>query len=200
MPSPWSASLVFLLLIISAGLVIGLTYVPCYATLCSEDYFPLETRLHLATFYSLLASISCMLLFRAFNQSIRLFSGTCLTPELPIIGKRLTVGGLTISVWIVVVTLATAGFWVPAQLDFWGSRTDPLNWDTAKIRLTVTGVTGHYADILLGLLIIPVSRNSLMGRAFGLHQGVLLFAHKLVAYLFLAATLAHGVAYGVSYH
>ncbi|KAM5343832.1 hypothetical protein ACJ41O_012369 [Fusarium nematophilum] len=159
---------------------------------------PLETRLHLATFYALLAVASVMLWLRASSGAVRSLSGTYISPELPILGKRITVGGLAISVWIVGVTLATAGYWIPAQLSFWGSRTAPLSWDSAKIRLTVTGVLGHYADILLGLLVIPVSRNSLMGQVFGLHRGILLSAHKFIAYLFLGATLAHGVAYAVS--
>lgn len=192
------AAAIFILLAVSAGLVIGLTFAPCYATLCPEDYFPLETRLHLTTFYGLLAISACVLLARASSESVRSLSGTHVSPKLPILGKRITLGGLALSVWIVVATLATTGFWLPAQLDFWAERTDPLDWTSAKIRLTVTSVTGHYADILLGLLIVPVSRNSLVGRVFELHHSTLLYAHKLVAYLFLVATMAHGGAYAVS--
>ncbi|CAH0046840.1 unnamed protein product [Clonostachys solani] len=187
----------FVLLIASAGLAIGLTYLPCYATICSEDYFPLETRLHIATYYGLLVAGSCLLLLQASTQYGRSLSRSHLSPVLPILGKRITVGGLTISLLVISTTLGTTSFWLPAQAKFWGARTDPLEWDTAKIRLTVTGITGHYADILLGLLLIPVSRNSLVGLSFGVHQSTLLSAHKLIAYLFLAATLAHGVAYGL---
>ncbi|KAH7009741.1 ferric reductase like transmembrane component-domain-containing protein [Ilyonectria destructans] len=195
MKEPLRAAAIFLFLAVSGGLVFGLTYLPCYATLCPEDYFPLETRLHLGAFYGLLAMTTCMLLLRASSESVRSLSGLHISPKLPIFGKRITFGGLTISISIILATLATAGFWLPAQLDFWGERTDPLDWTYAKITLTITGVTGHYADILLGLLIIPVSRNSLMGRVFELHHSTLLYAHKLVAYLFLLAGLAHGGAY-----
>lgn len=189
---------IFLLLAVSAGLVIGITFAPCYATLCTEDYFPLETRLHLTTFYGLLAVTSLFLWLRSSTHFVRTLSRTRLSPHLPILGKCITVGGLAMAVWLIGATGATAAFWTPAQLDFWGKRTDPLNWDSAKIRLTITGVSGHFADILLGLLVIPVSRNSLLGQAFGIHQSTLLSAHKIVAYLFTAATLAHGVAYAVS--
>ncbi|VUC32436.1 unnamed protein product [Clonostachys rosea] len=188
---------VFVLLIASASLAIGLTYLPCYATICSEDYFPFETRLHIATFYGLLVAGSCLLLLRASTQFGRSLARSNLSPPLPILRKRITVGGLIVTLLVVAVPLATTSFWLPRQLEFWGARTDPLEWDTAKIRLTVTGTTGHYADILLGLLLIPVSRNSLVGASFGVHQSTLLSAHKLIAYLFLAATLAHGVAYGL---
>ncbi|KAH7139604.1 hypothetical protein B0J13DRAFT_586227 [Dactylonectria estremocensis] len=189
------AAAVFIIMAVSGGLVLGLTYAPCYATLCSEDYFPLETRLHLAAFYGLLMMMACMLLTRASIKSVRSLSGFYITPVLPILGKRISLGGLVTAISIIVATLATAGFWLPAQLDFWAERTDPLEWTSAKITLTITGVTGHYADILLGLLLIPVSRHSLVGRVFHLHQSTLLSAHKLIAYLFLVATLAHGGAY-----
>ncbi|KKF97559.1 Ferric reductase like transmembrane component [Ceratocystis platani] len=186
---------VFVLLAAFAGLCIGLTFVPCYATLCSEDYFPRETRLHLATFYGLLTVTACMLLFRTSGESLRYLSSTHISPELPILGKRITLGGFIVSLWILLITLGTTAFWLPAHLDFWAIRTDPLNWTSAKIQLTVTGVTGHYADIMLGLLIIPISRNSLVGRAFGLHQSTLVYAHKFIAYMFMIASLAHGGAY-----
>ncbi|CAH0033919.1 unnamed protein product [Clonostachys rhizophaga] len=187
----------FILIIASASLAIGLTYLPCYATICSEDYFPFETRLHIATYYGLLVVGSCLLLLQASTRFGRSLSRSHLSPVLPVLGKRITVGDLTISLLVISTTLATTSVWLPAQVKFWGARTDPLEWDTAKIRLTVTGITGHYADILLGLLLIPVSRNSLVGQSFGVHQSTLLSAHKLIAYLFLAATLAHGVAYGL---
>ncbi|KAL1901611.1 hypothetical protein Cpir12675_000301 [Ceratocystis pirilliformis] len=102
-----------------------------------------------------------MLLLRASGESLRYLSSTHISPELPILGKRITLGGLILSIWILLITLATTAFWLPAHLDFWEIRTDPLNWTSAKIQLTVTGVAGHCADILLGLLIIPISRNSL---------------------------------------
>ncbi|KAF5002983.1 hypothetical protein FDECE_10457 [Fusarium decemcellulare] len=187
----------FILCIMCAGMVLGLTFLPCHATLCPEDILPLETRLHIAVFFTIVGGIAVALLLRTLSDSIHALGDIYISPELPILGCRITVGGLVLALWIIGGTLATTAFWLPAQLDFWGSRTNPLGWTTAKVRLTVSGVTGHYADILLGLLVIPVSRNSLVGQAFGLHQSTLLFAHKLIAYLFLAAAIAHGAAYAV---
>lgn len=59
-------------------------------------------------------------------------------------------------------------------------------------------IIGHHADILLGLLLIPVGRNTILGRVFGLHYSTLLYAHKANAYLTVAAVFAHGAAYYVS--
>lgn len=52
--------------------------------------------------------------------------------------------------------------------------------------------------MLLGLVIIPVSRNSILGRVFKVHQSTLLYTHKLFAYLLFVGVVAHFIAYMVS--
>lgn len=189
-----------LLLVVSAGFTIGLTYAPCFASLCSEEFFPYATRIHIAGYYAMVASIGVFLLTRAYVSWVRTISSTyVIRRELPILKKRVSLGGLTLSVWIVALTVATTGFWVDPEETFWALRTDPLKWPDAKIRLAVTGIIGHHCDIILGLLVIPVSRNSILGRAFSLHQSTLLYAHKLLAYAFLIVVVAHGGAYYVSH-
>ncbi|PSN61796.1 hypothetical protein BS50DRAFT_503626 [Corynespora cassiicola Philippines] len=176
---------------------VGLTYAPCYATLCTEDFLPRETKIHLGTFYVMLALFAIGLLLRSSFDSCNALCSRGTPFKIPIIQKRITCGGFLASVWIVSATLGTTGIWLPSLLDYWGRRTDPLDWTSAKIQLTITGVTGHYADFLMGILVIPVSRNSLVGRAFGVHQSTLFFVHKIVSYLFLAAVLAHGIGYAL---
>lgn len=191
--------LLLAILIVSAGFTVGLTYAPCYASLCSEEFFPFATRVHIAGYYALLASIGSFLFLRVYSPFWKAISSTYLTRrELPILRKRISVGGLALAVWIVGITVATTGFWVDAELNFWALRTDALHWADAQIRLAVTGIIGHHCDILLGLVLIPVSRNSILGRVFELHQHTLLYAHKLLAYLFLVAATAHGAATYVS--
>lgn len=199
MKRPSQIFALLIILIVSAGLTIGLTYAPCYASLCSESYLPYETRFHVITFYSMLASTGCLLFLRATSEKARHASQFYLIQhEVPVLRKRVSLGGVALSVWLVGVILATTGFWAQPLLQYWAIRTDPLDWATAKIRLAVTGIIGHHADLLLGLVIIPVSRNSLLGQAFELHQSTLLYAHKLIAYLLFVAALAHGAAYYVS--
>ncbi|KAH6615399.1 hypothetical protein C7974DRAFT_466351 [Boeremia exigua] len=177
------------------GLTIGLTYAPCYATVCPEDFLHRETKIHLGTFYLMLAIFGFGLFLQSYFASMRTLCSYCTPFEIPILRKRLSVGGFLVSVWIIGSTLATTAIWMQPLLDFWGLRTDPLEWTTTKLQLTFTGVTGHYADFLMGLMIIPVSRNSLVGRAFGVHHSTLMAAHKFVSYLFTAAVVAHGVTY-----
>ena len=189
-----------ILLVACAGFTIGLTYAPCFASLCSEDFFPYSTRVHIAGYYGLLASVGCFLLLRAYSPLWHSVSTIYLTKrEVPVLKKRISVGGLALALWIVGITLATTAFWVSPELNFWALRTDALHWADAQVRLGVTGIIGHHCDILLGLVIIPVSRNSILGRIFELHQSTLLYAHKLLAYLLLVAVTAHGAATYVSW-
>jgi hypothetical protein len=51
------ASILAAILVSCVGFTIGPTYLPCYATLCSEEFFGLQICLHIMIFYSLLATI-----------------------------------------------------------------------------------------------------------------------------------------------
>ncbi|KAI9147991.1 Heterokaryon incompatibility protein [Paramyrothecium foliicola] len=179
----------------SAATTLVLMHTSCYATICSEEHFSYETRLHVTIYFSFLALTLCILLLHAYSPPIQSFTSLHLAHQLPLVGKRLTLGGLLACFWVLTIAAGPIIYWYPTQWQFWGLRADPLDWISAKIQLTITGVTGHSADVLLGLLIIPVSRNSLLGHAFSLHQHTLLFVHKLVSYLFAIAAMSHGVTY-----
>ncbi|KAI1340443.1 hypothetical protein F5Y15DRAFT_39706 [Xylariaceae sp. FL0016] len=192
-----SLLLLLLLVSITAALTIGLTYLPCYSSFCSEDYYAYSTRLHIAFFHALLASTGSFLLLRNTFPSLHRLSTTHLTPLIPIVNLRVSLGAALLGIWTVGLTLATTGFWYEPLHSYWARRATSANlhWPAAVVRLTVTGIIGHHADIPLGLLLIPVGRDSLLGRAFALHQHTLLLAHKLFAYITVIAALAHGAAY-----
>jgi ferric-chelate reductase len=192
--------LLTIVLLISAALSIGLAYVPCYSSLCSEDFFPYETRIHNAFFYGLLASIGVFLLLRVYSPSVLRLSRTHLVSRpLPVLGCRISVGGLLLAVWSVGLTVATTGFWYWPAREFWDARAKPLDWAQASVSLTVTTIIGHHVDLLLGLVLLPIGRNSLLGRVFELHTSTLLLAHKLLAYATIATAFAHGTAYYVRF-
>lgn len=191
-------ALLFGIFLASGAFSIVLTRLPCYATMCPEDYFSFETTAHIGIYYATLLIFGVLLLLRTHVSIIRSFMGHHLANRIPVVGRRITIGGLLTCFWLVGLTGGLTAIWLPNHLDFWETRTDPVNWLSAKINLTISGVTAHYADILFGLLLIPTSRFSLVGRAFDLHQSTLLFAHKMVSYLFIIATFAHGGAYLVS--
>lgn len=186
-------------LIVSWALTLGLTWAPCYAQVCPEQYHPLATRMHIVTYYGLLASVIFFSFIRACSHRIRSLSQELLTRrEVPVLKRRISVGGLLFSVWLLSVVFATTAFWIKPLIDYWTAKCQPTGWANAISRLVLTGIFAHHADILLGLLLIPVGRNSLLGRAFHLQQHTLLYAHKLIAYLTVLAVLAHAVTYYVS--
>ncbi len=117
-----------LILIICFGFTIGLTYAPCYASLFSEDHFPFETRLHIVSYCGLVASVGFVLCLRAYSPWWHALSTSNLTKRpVPLFDRRFTVGGFVLAVWILGITLATTGFWLPTELDFWAQRTFHCN-------------------------------------------------------------------------
>ena len=188
-----------LIFLLSLGLTLGLTYAPCYSGECVETFFPFAARLHIATFYGILASVALALVVRASSDSARSLSELYLVRvTVPALGKRVSLGATLFAIWVVGFTLATTGFGWPLQRDFYEARGVAVDWTVGTMQLAITGVTGHYCDILVGLMVLPVSRNSMLGRVFRLSQSTLLFAHKILGYAALLAVVAHGVTYFVS--
>lgn len=64
-------------------------------------------------------------------------------------------------------------------------------------RVVWSGVTGHWCDVMFGLVLLPVRRNSLIFTAFAIEPSTLLTAHKLLAYAVCACGLIHGLLYYV---
>lgn len=197
--TPLSTTLyLFTILLVCWALALGLTWAPCYAQVCPERYHQLGTRMHTIAYYALLASVLFALLIRASSSSCRTFSQHHLTPrDVPILRKRISVGGLLFGL-VIAGALATTAFWMKPLTKYWTARFEPSGWRNQVPQLVLTGIFAHHADILLGLLLIPVGRNSLLVRAFRLHFPTLLFVHKLLAYLTVSAVLAHGVTYYIS--
>ena len=188
-----------LLLLSCAGLSVGLTFAPCYSSLCVEKYFPYQTRIHIALYYSLLAGICIFLAIRVLFRPFRDLSEWHLSNKIvPFSGRRLSLGGLLLFVWVAGLTFGSIGYWHPAENTYWIARGALVGWTEYMYRVIWTGVTGHWCDIWIGLVVMPVSRNSILGRVFHLHISTLLFAHKLLAYGLCVGALIHGLLYYVS--
>ena len=188
-----------LIFTLSLGLSIGLTYLPCYSGLCVEAFFPFTARMHIATFYGLIASVALALTARAASDKVRAISELYVVRStVPILGKRISLGAMLFAVWVVGLWIATTAFWWPTQQEFYQARGLAVEWTAGTVQLAVTAVIGHHADLAVGFMILPVARNTFLGRAFGLHQSTLLTCHKLLGYVALVAVVAHGVTYFVS--
>ncbi|KAJ3318463.1 hypothetical protein HDU76_000818 [Blyttiomyces sp. JEL0837] len=70
----------------------------------------------------------------------------------------------------------------------------PYN-DPGVVWFSISGASGHWCDILLGLTLIPVSSNSFIVRHLHLSSDVALKFHKIAAYSVSIATIVHGVIF-----
>jgi hypothetical protein len=104
------------LLIVCSGFTIGLTFAPCYSSICVENWFLSQTRTHIAVFYGGIGIAATYFAGWSRSTVIRSFSDLYLFDKpLPLIGIRLTLGGTLLSAWISAFTLATTAFWLPAE-------------------------------------------------------------------------------------
>jgi ferric-chelate reductase len=189
------------LLVVCSGFTVGLTFAPCYSSLCVEHWFPSQTRTHIAVFYGGIGIAATYFAVWSKSTVIRSFSDLYLSEKpLPLIGIRLSLGGTLLSAWILAFTLTTTAYWFPAEHAFWEAKGLEVDWTQYMFRVTWAGVTGHWCDILIGLVILPVGRNSLISNAFGIENSTLLVAHKLLAYTLCAFGLIHGLLYYVCAH
>jgi ferric-chelate reductase len=187
------------LLIVCSGFTVGLTFAPCYSSICVEHWFHSQTRTHIAVFYGGIGIAATYLAGWSESTVIRSFSDRYLfVKPLPLVGTRITFGGTLLSAWILAFTLATTAFWLPAEHAFWYAKGFEADWTQYMFRVTWSGVTGHWCDILFGLVFLPVGRNSLISNAFGVQTSTLLVAHKLLAYTLCVLSLIHGLIYYVS--
>ncbi|KAK3650128.1 hypothetical protein LTR56_006403 [Elasticomyces elasticus] len=178
------------------GLTIGLTFLPCYSSVCVEQYYPYQTRLHIALFYTLLATLAILLAINAFSKTVQRLSSTWLFDFIfPLIDRRLSLGGLVLGIPITALAFGSIGYWEPVQQTWWEARGAAVDFTVTIHRVAWTGITGHWLDIWIGLVIIPVGRHSILGKVFNLHASGLITFHKVLAYTLFLGSLAHGVLY-----
>ena len=195
-----SLLLISILLIACAAFTIGLTFAPCHSSLCVEHLNPYQTRIHIGVYYALLTSIGLFLAGKVYLKRVRRILDTYVWDGvIPIVEQRISLGGLLLVLWISAATFGSIGYWLPAEYSWWYAKGALVHWTPSSLSRTAwTGITGHWCDICIGLVMIPVGRNSIIGRAFHLHTSTLLFVHKLLAYALLLGTLVHGITYYVS--
>lgn len=77
------------------------------------------------------------------------------------------------------------------------ARGEMVQWTDYMFRGAWTGISGEWCDIWLGLVVIPVGRNSLIAKTFQIQPSTLLQAHRILAYGLLTFGLVHGLVYCV---
>jgi len=193
----WLATLV---VVGSFALTLGLTWLPCYASLCVEENFPVQVRIHVVYYYICLVLTALALILRKNVARLHSLSERLVSTKLiPYTSMRLSYGGLLMSFWILLIVALPQTYWYMPEMNFYRERQLRIIQSTqAAWKIAAIGTTGHLCDILMGLVVLPVSRDSALGRQLGLETFTLLRFHKLVSYLLIFWAGFHGLWFFVS--
>lgn len=186
-------------LIASFGLSIVLTFRSnhhCYAGVCGETLFPLQARLHVVVWYCWIALSVTLLALRAFHPSIRaILQSHLIEVQLPIIGKSLTFSGALVAFWILCLYGIVTGIWWLRLQDYFVTRGQEGRLIAGNSLLAAIALTGHYADITMGMVLLPVARNSALSSFFRLSASTTFAFHMIQAYVLFGLVLIHGFLY-----
>lgn len=177
------------------ALSVGLTYRSnhhCYAGTCGETLFPLQARLHVVVWY-LWISISVLILsLRAFKPLFAASLSHALLVRIPAIDKQLRVSGLLLVLWICSLYGILVGIWWIRLRDYFRDRAPELPGDAI---VAAVAQTGHFTDVTLGMVLLPVSRHSALASFFKLSHTTVFTFHIVLGYILFSLVLIHGALY-----
>lgn len=186
-------------LVITFGLSIGLTFRSdnwCYASTCGESLFPLQTRLHVIIWYFWLSISVTFLSVRAFHPEMQKSLARPLTTwKLPVIGRHISIGFLTMFLWIISLYGIVVGVWWVRLRDYFNHRNDVAGIAVGSSRLAAIALTGHLCDITMGMVLLPISRHSALASFFKISVSTTLTNHILTAYTLFVLVIIHGCLY-----
>ncbi|PSK37292.1 hypothetical protein B9Z65_2034 [Elsinoe australis] len=154
-----------------------------------------NVRLHIASYYSVLSFILLILVLRRIYAPIRNVLDAYISKRtIPSTALRFTFGGLLLISAIALLLGGSLGYFTRDQLHSYRVRAIAAEDNTnGYMRLAAVGFTGHLTDVLMGLIILPVSRTSVLSRVLHLSPSSLLTFHQLVGYLFFLAVVLHTI-------
>jgi hypothetical protein len=206
-------------IVASFALSIGLTFRSdhyCYAGVCGEWLFPLQTRIHIIFWYSWL-SISVrhpaahtsgvalssntskkitVLAIRAFSPPMRaVLCRPLVQRKVPLLGTQLALSSTLVALWIAILYGAIVSIWWNRLETYFQHRGQQGGVFEGNNRLAAIALTGHLADVTMGMVLIPVSRHSALSSFFKLSTSTTLVFHMMMAYVLCVLVLAHILIY-----
>ena len=186
-------------LVVTFGLSIGLTFQSdhhCYAGTCGEWLFPLQARLHVVIWYFWLSISVTVLSVRAFHPEMQKFLARPLTKwKLPVLGRHISIGGVTMVLWIISLYGIVVGVWWIRLRDYFNERNHAGGIYHGSNRLAAIALTGHLCDITMGMVLLPISRHSALASFFKISVSTTLTNHILTAYTLFILVIIHGFLY-----
>ena len=185
-------------LLVTFALSIGLTFRSnhhCYAGTCGEWLFPLQARLHVVVWYMWISLSVTFLAIRAFHASVQRHLRKTLIERLPVVGKSLTVSGALIVFWILALYGIIIGIWWLRLRSYFVHRGQKGGISDGNTRVAAVALTGHLCDVTMGMVLLPVARNSALTSFFRLAPSTTLGFHMIQAYVLFALVVTHGLLY-----
>lgn len=186
-------------LVVTFALSIGLTFRSnhhCYAGTCGEWLFPLQARLHVIIWYFWISITVTVLAVRAFHPEMqKVLARPLAERKLPLVGKQLTLSGALMSVWVISLYGIVVGVWWIRLRDYFVGRSTEGGILQGGHRLAAIALTGHLADITMGMVILPISRHSALASFFKLGVATTLTNHMFTAYALFLLVVIHGLLY-----
>ncbi|KAJ9629736.1 SCF ubiquitin ligase complex subunit [Taxawa tesnikishii (nom. ined.)] len=141
-----------------------------------------------------LAVISSILFLSAFVY--RFFSKFVTKRPIPYTTTHISWGAVAVTLGIAFIFAFDHGYlWTPAYHFYRDRGLHQAGTDAGSVILAVVALIGHFCDVLVGLVILPVARDGVLGRVLRLEVSTLLRFHKLIAYLLVAAVTVHMVVF-----
>jgi len=184
---------------IAFALSISLTFrsnTHCYAATCGEWLFPLQTRLHVVVWYCWVSLFVTWLAVRAFSPKLRrIICQPLFERKLPIVHQQLSLSGLLVFLWIVLLYGTIVGIWWVRLRGYFVERGVANGVFEGNQTLAAIALLGHLCDVTMGMVLIPISRHSALASFFALSVRTTLTFHMLTAYTLFVLVLTHGFLY-----
>ena len=111
------------------------------------------------------------------------------------IGKHLTISGLSAFVWVISLYGITVGVWWIRLRGYFEERGSSNGIYSGNGRLAAIALIGHVCDVTMGMVFIPISRHSALASFFKLSVSTCLAFYMLTAYTLFTLVLVHGFLY-----
>ena len=186
-------------LLLTFGLSLGLTFRSnhhCYAGTCGESLFPLSARLHVVVWYCWLSLSVAFLAIQAFSPELqRVLEKRLVHGKLPLLGKELPVSGALVVGWILSLYGILVGVWWMTLQQYFSERGRDGGVYAGNNHVAAIAMTGHLADVTMGMTLIPISRHSALASFFKLSVSTTLTFHMMVSYTLFLIVLVHAFLY-----
>ena len=179
----------------SFALSVGLTYRSnnyCFAGTCGETLFPLQARMHVVAWY-LWISVSVVFLgFRALNPRVRPFVEKLSRTHISVGTKSLSYTSCLLMIWICVLYGVLIGIWWMRLSVYFENRGQTLPGNNL---VAAVAMTGHLADVTMGMVLLPVSRHSALASLFKVSPISTYIFHMVAGYVLFTLVLLHALLY-----